>query len=70
MSEITEKSSNLCRFRRVQFRLVLASRWMIEKCDLTVCYVEREFGGAYTALKYAERLGKDIIHLDNSYEAK
>ena len=39
------------------------NRWMVEQCDLLICYVERESGGAYTALKYAARLGKDIINL-------
>ncbi len=44
------------------------NRWMIEKSDLAVCCVKREFGGAYAALKYAKKLGKDIINLDNAYE--
>ncbi len=39
------------------------NRWMVEECDLFVCYVERESGGAYTALKYARRLGKNIVNL-------
>lgn len=39
------------------------NRWMIEKCDLVVCYVKREYGGAYNALKYAKKLGKNIINL-------
>ena len=39
------------------------NRWMIERSDLIVCYVERENGGAYDALRYAERLGKQIINL-------
>ena len=39
------------------------NRWMVEECDLIVCYVERERGGAYCALKYAKKLGKKIINL-------
>lgn len=39
------------------------NRWMVEQANLFVCYVEREEGGAYTALKYAKKLGKDIINL-------
>jgi len=39
------------------------NRWMVEECDLIVCYVERESGGASTALKYAKRLEKDIVNL-------
>ena len=36
---------------------------MVEESDLFLCYVERPSGGAYTALQYAKRLGKDIINL-------
>ncbi len=39
------------------------NRWMAERADLLICYVQRERGGAYTALKYAKRLGKRIINL-------
>lgn len=34
------------------------NRWMVEQADLFVCYVEREEGGAYAALKYAKNLTK------------
>ena len=39
------------------------NRWMVEQADLFVCYVEREEGGAYTAMKYAKKLDKHIINL-------
>lgn len=39
------------------------NRWMVEQADLLVCYVERKNGGAYTALTYAKKLGKQIINL-------
>lgn len=39
------------------------NRWMVEQADLFVCYVEREEGGAFIALKYAKRLGKQIVNL-------
>ncbi len=41
------------------------NKWMIEKSDLLICYVEKNFGGAYNALKYAEKLGKKTINLSN-----
>lgn len=31
---------------------------MIEQSDLVIIYVERDRGGAYTALKYAKKLNK------------
>ena len=39
------------------------NRWMVDQADLIICYVEREEGGAYSALKYAKRLNKLIINL-------
>ena len=43
--------------------ITLKNRWMVEKSDLVLCYVSKDEGGAYTAMKYAERLGKSIINV-------
>lgn len=43
--------------------ITLKNRWMIEQSDLVVVYVEHDKGGAYTAMKYAEKLNKRIINL-------
>lgn len=43
--------------------ITLKNRWMIEQSDLVIIYVERDKGGAYTAMKYAEKLNKQIINL-------
>ena len=37
------------------------NRWMVEESDFIVSYVIRDFGGAYTAIKYATKLGKKTI---------
>ena len=39
------------------------NRWMVEQADLVIGYVEREEGGAYTAIKYAKQLEKEIINI-------
>ena len=39
------------------------NRWMVEVANLIICYIERESGGAYTAIRYAKSLGKEIINL-------
>jgi len=44
------------------------NRWMVEQADLFICYVERKEGGAYTALKYAKKLGKDTVNLAEKCE--
>lgn len=39
------------------------NRWMVEQADLVIVYVEKELGGAYSALRYAEKLSKAVINL-------
>ena len=46
--------------------ITLKNRWMIEHSDLVIVHVERSNGGAYTAMKYAEKLNKSIINLYKS----
>ncbi len=43
--------------------ITLKNRWMIEQSDLVIVYVEHNKGGAYRAMKYAEKLNKKIINL-------
>lgn len=43
------------------------NEWMIEQCDLFICYVQHQ-GGAKNALEYAKKLGKDIINLEKEIE--
>ncbi len=37
------------------------NKWMIDQSDFCIFYVLRENGGAYTALKYAEKKGKNVV---------
>ena len=43
--------------------ITLKNQWIIEQSDLVIVYVEHNSGGAYTAMKYAEKRNKKIIHL-------
>ena len=43
--------------------ITLKNRWMIEKSNLVIAYVEREKGGAYTAMRYAKKLNKMVVDL-------
>ena len=36
---------------------------MVDKSDLILCYVEEKRGGAYNAIQYAIRKGKEVINL-------
>ena len=39
------------------------NRWMVDKSDWMIAFVYRDFGGAYTSLRYAEKKGLQIINL-------
>lgn len=39
------------------------NEWMAENADIVICYIERESGGAYTAMKYAKEHEKEIVNL-------
>lgn len=43
------------------------NRWMVDASDYLIAFVYRDFGGAYTTLKYARRYGKKIIQLADSH---
>ena len=46
--------------------IALRNRWMVENSDLIIVYIEREQGGAYATMKYAEKLNKKIINIARS----
>lgn len=39
----------------------LRNRWMVDMSQCVLCYINKNYGGAYKTMKYAETLGKDII---------
>lgn len=39
------------------------NRRLVEISDLVICYVERKGGGAYSAMKYAEKIHKEVINV-------
>ena len=39
------------------------NRWMVENCDLLLCFVERNSGGAYKAMQYANKQGIKTLNL-------
>ncbi len=57
--EICEKSADAHFRAAIQIR----NRYMIDRLDLIVCYVERKVGGAYNALQYAEKNKIPFINL-------
>lgn len=41
----------------------LRNRWMVDQADTVIAYVYRDFGGARTTVRYAQRQGKTVINL-------
>ena len=39
------------------------NRWIVDKSDLTVFWVENNSGGAYVTMRYAEQCGKEKINI-------
>ena len=46
----------------------LRNRWMVDQTDLVIVNVERQSGGAYTAMRYAEKQNKQVINLNELEE--
>ena len=46
----------------------LRNRWMVDQTDLVIVNVERQSGGAYTAMRYAEKQNKEVINLNELEE--
>lgn len=47
----------------VKKAITLRNRFMIDCSDLVIVYVEKDFGGAYNAMKYAIKANKRLINL-------
>ena len=46
-----------------RFAIVWRNQWMIDRSDFVITFVQRDFGGAATFQKKAEKKGKRIINL-------
>ena len=41
----------------------LRNRWMVDRSDIVVAALHRDFGGAADAVRYAEKVGKEVVRL-------
>lgn len=46
-----------------RFAISKRNQWIANNCDMIIACVQRDYGGAYTACKYAEGKGKPIINI-------
>lgn len=42
---------------------LIRNRYMVDRADLIMCFIERNQGGAYNTIKYAEKMNKKIVHI-------
>ena len=54
----------------LKFAISYRNRWMVDKADVIIAYVDHPFGGAYNTLQYAKRKKKYIINLANQLNNK
>ena len=52
-----------CYNKHFKVAITERNKWMVEQADLVIVFVEKESGGAYAAMQYAEKLEKQIINL-------
>ena len=44
----------------------IRNRAMVNRSDLVICCIQRKSGGAYKTVRYAERIGKQILYLHDN----
>lgn len=43
----------------------LRNRWMVDRSDIVIAALHRDFGGAAEAVRYAERIGKEVVRVSD-----
>ncbi|MBR1384230.1 MAG: hypothetical protein IJ555_10565 [Ruminococcus sp.] len=43
--------------------IFIRNKEMVDRSDMVICCVEHKYGGAYAAMRYAEKSGKKVINL-------
>ena len=49
----------------LKFAIIYRNRYMVEKADCIVAFINHKWGGAYTMYRYAKSKGKKIYNLAN-----
>ncbi len=47
----------------LRFAISYRNKWMVEKADLVISYINHNYGGAWQTYQHAKRKGKEIINL-------
>lgn len=46
--------------------ITIRNKYMVDRLNFIICYTAKQNGGAYTALKYAEKKDKNILNIAES----
>lgn len=46
-----------------KYAITRRNRWMVEQCDIVLCYIAHSWGGAQQFVRQAERKGRKIINI-------
>ena len=49
-----------------RFALDRRNRWMIDRADACICYIDHTWGGAYKYVKHAQKRGLTVINVCNA----
>lgn len=49
-----------------KFAIERRNRWMIDRSDYCICYINHTWGGAYKFARFAKRRGKAVINIGNA----
>ena len=60
--EVCEQSAKAHYKSAMQIR----NRAMVDRSDLVICCIQHKSGGAYKTVRYAERIGKQILYLHDN----
>ena len=44
------------------------NRCMVDSADLIICLIEKNTGGAYSTIKYAQKMNKDIVYINKTLD--
>lgn len=47
----------------IKFAIEKRNKWMVDNCNLLICYINTTFGGAYKTYKYAKSKNIQIINV-------
>jgi len=53
-----------------RFAIVWRNRWMLQRAEYVVAYVEHSFGGAARFVELAEKQGKTVIHIAKDHRSR